>query len=96
MKPKTILSDKATNFVGAAGKLRELMAAWNQSDIEQSLAEKQINWKFKPPGAPHFGGVSERMVRCYKKAVLTIVRNATLKDDVLSITMCLVKQILNS
>ena len=95
-KPNVILSDNGTNFVGAAREMREWIESWNQSDIEQSLALKQIKWKFNPPGAPHFGGVWERMVRSCKKAMMAIVGNRTLTDDVLSTTMCLVEQILNS
>ena len=95
-KPNIILSDNGTNFVGAAREMREWIEAWNQSDIEQSLAQKQIKWKFNPPGAPHFGGVWERMVRSCKKAMMAIVGNRTLTDDVLFTTMCLVEQILNS
>ena len=60
------------------------------------MAQKQIKWKFNPPGAPHFGGVWERMVRSCKKAMIAIVGNRTLTDDVLSTAMCLVEQILNS
>ena len=95
-KPNIILSDNGTNFVGAAREMRDWIEAWNQSDIEQSLAQKQIKWKFNPPGAPHFGGVWERMARSYKKAMMAIVGNRTLTDDVLTTTMCLVEQILNS
>ena len=91
-----ISSVNGTNIVGAAREMREWIEAWNQSDIEQSLAQKQIKWKFNPPGAPHFGGVWERMVRSCKKAMIAIVGNRTLTDDVLSTTMCLVEQILNS
>ena len=52
-KPNTILSDSGTNFVGAAREMREWIEAWNQSDIEQSLAQRQIKWKFNPPCALH-------------------------------------------
>ena len=60
------------------------------------MAQKQIKWKFNPLGAPHFGGVWERMVRSCKEAMMTIQGNRTLTDDVLSTTMCPVAQILNS
>ena len=82
--------------MGAAGAMREWIEAWNQSDIEQSIARKQLKWRFNPTGAPHFGGVWERMVRSCKKAILAIVPNRTLTHDILSTTMCLVEQILNS
>ena len=41
-KPNIVLSDNGTNFVGAAREMREWIEAWNQSDIEQHLAQKQI------------------------------------------------------
>ena len=37
-EPNIILSDNGTNFVGAAREMREWIEAWNQSDIERSLA----------------------------------------------------------
>ena len=56
-KPATILSDNGTNFVVGAKEMRDCINAWNQSDIENALVEKEIKWKFNPPGAPHFGGI---------------------------------------
>ena len=53
-KPNIILSDNGTNFVGAAREMRERIEAWNQSDIEQYLAQKQIKWKFKSPRCAAF------------------------------------------
>ena len=34
--------------MGKAREIREWIEAWNQSDIEQSLAQNQIKWKFNP------------------------------------------------
>ena len=59
-KPSTYLSDNGTNFVGAAREMRDCINAWNQSDIETSLAQRDTKWKFNPPGAPHVGGIWER------------------------------------
>ena len=66
-KPAIILSNNGTNFVGAAKEMRDCINAWNQPDIETSLAQKDIKWKFNPPGAPHYGGIWERLVRICKK-----------------------------
>ena len=41
-QPATILSDNGTNFVGVAKEMRDCINAWNQSDIEESLAQKDI------------------------------------------------------
>ena len=94
-KPATILSDNGTNFVGAAKERRDCIKAWNLSDIEMSLVQKDIKWKFNPPGAPHFGGIWERLVRSCKKAMMAVLDGRSLTDDVLIKTMCLVEQTLH-
>ena len=75
--------------------MRDCINAWNKSDIEKSLAQKDIKWKFNPPGAPHFGGIWERLVRSCKKAMKAVLDGRSLTDDVL-ITICLVEQTLNA
>ena len=95
-KPATILSDYGTNFVGAAKEMRDCINAWNQSDIETSLVQKDIKWKFNPPGAPLFGGIWERLVRSCKKAMITVLDGRSLTDDVLITTMCSVEQMFNA
>ena len=95
-KPATILSDNRTNFVGAAKEMRDCINAWNLSDIEMSLAQKDIKWNFNPPGAPHFGGIWERLVRSCREAMIAVLDGRSLTDDVLITTMCLVEQTLNA
>ena len=82
--------------MGAAKEMRDCINAWNLSDIEMSLAQKDIKWKFNPPGAPHFGGIWERLVRSCKKAMIAVLDGRSLTDDVLITTMCLGKQTLNA
>ena len=60
--PNTIISDNETNFVGAAIELKAFMNEWDKAKIESDLAQIKIAWKFNPPGAPHFGGICERLV----------------------------------
>ena len=38
--PKTIHSDNGTNFVGAARKIKEAIAAWNDKQIQNQLSQK--------------------------------------------------------
>ena len=95
-KPATIISDNGTNFVGSAREMKESNSSWNKDQITSGLAQKNIVWKFNPPGAPHFGGVWERLVRCCKKAMVSILGNRSLTDEVLTTTMCLVEQTLNA
>ena len=94
--PSTIISDNGTNFVGAAKELKAFMDEWDKAKIESDLAQKKIVWKFNPPGAPHFGGIWERLVQSCKKVMIAILDNRSLTDKVLSTTMCLVEQTLNA
>ena len=94
--PNTIISDNGTNFVGAANELKAFMNEWDKAKIESDLAQKKIVWKFNPPGAPHFGGIWERLVQSCKKVMIAILDNRSLTDEVFSTTMCLVEQTLNA
>ena len=94
-RPHMFISDNGTNFVGSAREFRELAIEWNQSAIHDQLAHQRIVWKFNPPGAPHFGGVWERLVRSCKKAMYSILGSRCLTLPVLTTTMCLVEQTLN-
>ena len=83
------------NF-GAGREFSEYVAAWNKEGIEEHLAQRGIRWKFNPPAAPHFGGVWKRLVRNCKKAIYAVLGNRSVTEDVLSTTMCIVKQMLNA
>ena len=52
-----MLSDNGTNFVSASRKLRDLVSGVNQDKIQRMTSNKGVSWKWKPPVAPHFGGV---------------------------------------
>ena len=95
-KPTTILSKNETNFAGAARELKDCINAWNQSDSEKSLGQKDTKWKFNPPGAPHFRGIWDRLIRSCIKAMTAVLDGRSLTDDVLIKTMCSVEQTLNA
>ena len=82
-KPRTIVSDNGTNFVGACRELRAYLDSWNKRGMEENLSQEGIVWKFNPPGAPHFGGVWERLVRSCKRSMFAILGNRRLTDEVL-------------
>ena len=95
-RPATMISDNGTNFVGAAKELKQFMGEWDKLQIETTLAQKEIVWKFNPPGSPHFGGVWERMVRSCKRSMWAVLGSRNLTDEILTTTMCLVEQTLNA
>ena len=71
------------------------MNEWDKDKIESDLAQKKIFWKFNPPGAPHFGGIWERLVQSCKNVMIAILDSRSLTDEVFS-TTCLVEQTLNA
>ena len=95
-KPKTIISNKWTNFVEAEKDFAEYVAAWNKEGIEEHLIQRGIRGKFNPTAASHFGGVWERLVRSCKKAIYAVLGNRSVTEDLLSTTMCIVTQTLNA
>ena len=95
-KPRTMISDNGTNFVGAEREFAEYVAAWNKERIEEHFIQQGIRWKFNPPAAPHFGGVWERLVRSCKKAMYAVLGNRSVTEDVPSTTMCIVEQTMNT
>ena len=95
-KPATIINDNGTNFVGSVRELKEYINSWNKNQITSDLAQTNIVWNFKPPGAPHFGGGWERLVRSCKKAMVSSLENRSLTDEILTTSMCLVQQTMNA
>ena len=94
--PKCLVSDNGTNFLGAAKELQECICSWNQEHISQHLAQKEIQWKFNPPSAPHFGGVWERLIRSTKTILRTILGTQCVGSDTLNTLLTEVEAILNS
>ena len=94
-RPKTLLSDNGSNFVGSARELKQYIDNWNKTQIAERLHQQDIEWSFNPPGAPHFGGVWERLVRSCKRAMFAVLSGRGLTDEILTTTMCIVEHTLN-
>lgn len=62
-KPRTILSDNGTNFVGACNELNKFLQT---SNLDSCIAQEGIEFSFTPPYSPHFNGVAEAAVRSIK------------------------------
>ena len=92
-RPLKILSDNGTNFVGADNEFKAY--ADQLKKLEEPMSLQEIVWKFNPPGAPHFGGVWERLVRSAKKAMYAILGPRALTDEMLNTVCCQVEQLLN-
>ncbi|XP_048583247.1 uncharacterized protein LOC5505799 [Nematostella vectensis] len=61
--PKEIVSDNGTNCVGAVNEFQELVGQIDTDNVMLATAQKGIKWRFNPPGAPHFVGAHEIIVK---------------------------------
>jgi len=93
--PEKVYSDNGTNLTAGEKELRESMHEWNQSRISRHLQQRGIAWHFNPPYASHMGGVWERLVRSFKHALKSVVREQLLGDEALSTLCTEVEKILN-
>ena len=95
-KPKIMMSDNGTNFVGANKELQTSLQKLDQSKIVFCLTDYNIEWKFNPPIAPWIGGAWESMVKLAKRALYTIISNRTIHEDLLVTLFCEIEYVLNS
>ena len=94
-KPRVIISDNSTNLCGGERELREAVDSWNQQKINSFLHQRNIDWKFNPPGASHMGGVWERIIRSVRKVLRVLLREQLVSGEALRTLMAEVKSILN-
>ena len=94
--PSVLWSDNGKNFIASEKELLQNICSWNQQVLSEKLVKKRILWKFKPPSAPHHGGIWERVVRSFKHVFYAVRGNRRLTDEILTTTFCLVEQSLNA
>lgn len=96
-KCSTIYSDNATNFVGARRELRSyLQSSPEERSVGDVLSEDGVNWRFIPPGSPHFGGMWEAAVKSTKHHLRRVMRNELLTSEQLSTLLAQIEACLNS
>ena len=99
-KPLLIMSDHGTNFVGANRELKEfhnfLCQKKTQTDVSEFCSMHNIQWKFIPEHAPHFGGLWESAVKSMKSHLKRVVGNTKLTFEELSTLLAQVEACLNS
>ncbi|XP_062713763.1 uncharacterized protein LOC115256765 [Aedes albopictus] len=93
--PQEIYSDQGTNFVGASRELREEIAALNHT-LAGTFTNRDTQWRFNPPAAPHMGGVWERMVRTVKTSLRTLSTSRTPDEETFQTLLTEVEGIINS
>ena len=91
--PQRFLSDNAKTFKFAAKSLRAML---KQSDVQQYLADRKIQWTFNVEKAPWWGGVFERMIKATKRCLRKVVGRAKLYHDELSTVLVEIEAVVNS
>lgn len=67
--PRTIVTDRGTNFVGTKNHLEKTLNSWNQILMSKDIIVRPIVWKLGPAKAPHMQGSVERMVGLVKETL---------------------------
>lgn len=93
--PFELISDQGTNFKGGERELREAFAAL-APELQVQLARQQIEFRFNPPNAPHFGSCWEREIRSLKQALTATIGAQSVTFEVLQTVLVEIEGILNS
>ncbi|XP_053667897.1 uncharacterized protein LOC128718276 [Anopheles marshallii] len=94
--PHDMISDRGTNFAGASRELDEALQELDHDALMKEFCGPRLKWTFNPPGAPHFGGCWERMVRSVKKILNQCVFPRRPTDEILMSAFTEIEFILNS
>ena len=96
-KPKTVIFDNGTNFVGAANELKAAFKEMNHSEMQRNLAPKRNKMDFQSPCSSTFrwrmGGVISEIEQ---KPIFKILGKEILKEENLSTVICIAEQLLNN
>ena len=91
---QSFISDCGTNLTSADRILkRELAKICN--DAAPALQRRSLEWKFIPPGTPHYGGVWERMVSLFKKHLKVVLERDPPHVDIFNTTIVEIEGIIN-
>ena len=94
--PDDMWSDNGTNFVGADREIRQLRNSLDEQEVKKHASKKGMKWHFNPPGAPHFGGAFEALVKLVKRTLYRTLANASLSDEELQTAFCQAEAMINS
>ncbi|XP_062538146.1 uncharacterized protein LOC134206445 [Armigeres subalbatus] len=97
---RKIISDNATNFVGASRELHQLFLMFRDetenTKINNFLLKREIEWEFIPPRSPNFGGLWEAGVKTVKSHLNRTLGNAILTFEEFATVLTYVEAIVNS
>ena len=91
LSPSQIVSDNATNFVGARRDLNELERVVKAG----AQSYHSIEGLFIPPRSPNFGGLWEAAVKSMKHHMRRVMGNSILTYEEMRTILCQIEQVLN-
>ncbi|XP_065090363.1 uncharacterized protein LOC135711416 [Ochlerotatus camptorhynchus] len=97
---RKIMSDNATNFIGASKELHKLYLMFRdetaRTKINDFLLKREIEWEFIPPRSPNFGGLWEAGVKVVKSHIYRTLGNAILTFEEFGTVLTHIEAIVNS
>ena len=90
-KPKKFLSDNGKSFVSSCSELKKGIKALKAAkEIASKLhnLDIEIEWKFNPSLAQHFGGSWERLIQVFKLSLYSVFGSRTPTHETLSTFTC--------
>ncbi|XP_055527371.1 uncharacterized protein LOC129719986 [Wyeomyia smithii] len=76
--------------------LNNLKTKRHHQTVALECADEGMQWKFIPPGAPHFGGLWDAAVRSAKTHLLEVLGNSTVSYEDMTTLLTQVESCLNS
>ena len=90
--PSRIVSDNATNFLGARRDLNELKKVVKAGAQSYS----SIELLFIPPHSPNIGGLSEAAVKSMKRHLRRVMGISIITYEEMTTILCQIEQVLNN
>ncbi|UYV78173.1 hypothetical protein LAZ67_16000366 [Cordylochernes scorpioides] len=93
---KEVLKPEALEKAAKQLRIGFYMARDQMSEIAEILANDGTEWKFNPPGAPHFGGLWEAGIECFGCHFRRIIGETLLTDEEFLTLIVQIEACLNS
>ncbi|XP_055714822.1 uncharacterized protein LOC129808940 [Phlebotomus papatasi] len=95
--PTHMYSDQGTTFIGADNELKRMFQQTKSQEIFANfLSERNTQWCFQPPKAPHHGGLWEAAVKSCKFHLKRILGQTPLTFEEMQTTLSEIEAVLNS
>lgn len=92
-----LMSDNATNFVGARRQLGDILQSHaHNEEVARILANDGTTWRMIPPRSPHFGGLWEAGVKAVKHHLRRVIGQQLMTFEEFTTMLAEIEAVLNS